>query len=303
MAAQAAAAHAFSSAPLKGKCVRLSGCRALGDTLATILEQRPANEITLLVFDFDKTLTNGFANPEATVEQRVRGGKHTADALRATKNTPGVERFVLTARPPTKNVLESVIIQLTGAMQLSDSFKTQPDPEDQMLLEFGALRATLAHSGTIYASGYDKPTGVSHIIVTSTCSPSQANHAENQPLAGETPAPVRVHFFDDSVSNAYRVATECVLPISAVAGMVAHEVPASWDHVQLTSYWWDLFSEEFEEQTIAPGKPDMDSPYLHAQANGEVRAGPPFMYASALKAYGLSEAEAATRAQKYMPAA
>lgn len=74
-------------------------------------------------------------------------------------------------------------------------------------------------------------------------------------------------------------------------------VPSEW-RVQLTSYWWDLHKEEFEERTIAPARADMDWAYIHA--SGESRAGPPFMYASALAAYGLEEAEAAARAERYL---
>ena len=74
-------------------------------------------------------------------------------------------------------------------------------------------------------------------------------------------------------------------------------VPEGWD-VQLTSYWWDLFQEEFEEQTIARAvNIDMDSPYIHA--SGESRVGPPFMYAKALEAYSVAEADATSRAARY----
>ena len=64
--------QAFSSPPLAAQCVRLSGSRALGDTIASIVAQRQPEEVTLLVFDFDKTLTNGHASPTSSLEQRVR---------------------------------------------------------------------------------------------------------------------------------------------------------------------------------------------------------------------------------------
>jgi len=314
-AAENAASTAFSvAAALPGKCVHLSGAKALGDTIASIVAQRPPDELTLLVFDFDKTLTNGYASPDATIEKRVRGAKHTTDALRATLSTWGVQRLVLTARPPSRSTLEAIIVQLTGAMELGDCFDTTASPAEQEPLEYGASRVKLAHSASLYASGYEKPTGVSHIVLGAcqaalgavppaferTSFPTAAAFEEwraSQPssLAARPSPKVAVHFFDDSVANAHRVATEVVLPSAAVPGMVA-EAPSEW-RVSLTSYWWDLHQEEFEEHSIAPGRPDSDFAYVHA--SGESKAGPPFLYQAALSAYGLSEADASARAQRY----
>ena len=120
------------------------------------MAQRRPDEITLLVFDFDKTLTNGFADPDAPIEGRVSGGSHPADALRTTLSTWGMQRIILTARPPSKSTVESVLLQLTGAMQLGDCFVSAPSSkhiyEQLAPFAFGSNRATLAHAADVYAS-------------------------------------------------------------------------------------------------------------------------------------------------------
>ena len=208
--------QAFSSPPLAAQCVRLSGSRALGDTISSIVAQRQPEEVTLLVFDFDKTLTNGHASPTSSLEQRVRGGTHTIEALRKTLATPGILRKVLTARPPTKSSVESVVLQLIGSMQLGEFFATEASAEECAPFEYGSCGA---------------------MIVLDTCTVAAA--IANTKVEQRACPPIRVHFFDDSVSNAYRVSSETVLATGAVPGMVG-ALPPQWD-VQLTVYWWDLY--------------------------------------------------------------
>ena len=57
------------------------------------------------------------------------------------------------------------------------------------------------------------------------------------------------------------------------------------------------YVEEFEEQSISPASPDAD--FALAHVSGERRVGPPFMYQSAVSAFGLSETDAAARAPRY----
>ena len=228
--------QAFSSPPLAAQCVRLSGSRALGDTIASIVAQRQPEEVTLLVFDFDKTLTNGHASPTSSLEQRVRGGTHTIEALRETLATPGILRKVLTARPPTKSSVESVALQLNGSMQLGEFFATEASAEECAPFEYGSCGAMIAHAADVYASGYDKPSGISALVLD-TCTVAAAR--ANTKVEERACPPIRVHFFDDSVSNAYRVSSETVLATGAVPGMVG-ALPPQWD-VPLTVYWWDLY--------------------------------------------------------------
>ena len=56
---------------------RLSGWAGLGTFLVEACSSLPADAVPLFAFDFDKTLTNGFAPPGACLEARVRGGAHT----------------------------------------------------------------------------------------------------------------------------------------------------------------------------------------------------------------------------------
>ncbi len=288
--------QAFCLPPLPAERRRLSGSKALGDTIRRILDERQPDEVTLLVFDFDKTLTNGYATPTtSSVDQRVRGGMHTIEALRATLATPGVRRKVLTARPPTKSSVESVVLQLTGSMQLGEYFATDAPAEERAPFEYGAGGAMIAHAADVYASGYDKPSGISALVLDVVV-PGRV-HVQADAKVDERPCPpIRVHFFDDSVANAYRVSTETVLPTGAVEDMVG-ATPATWD-VKLTAYWWDLYAEEFEEHSISPATPDAD--FALAPADGGRLPRPPFLYQTALSAFEVYEEEAAKRAPHYI---
>ena len=102
---------------VQGACKRLSGSTALGDRVAAILHGRDADELTLMVFDFDKTLTTGFSGPGTTPLQRVRGGQHTIDGLRKAA-AAGVAMRICTARSATKRTLETLVTQLDRRMGL-----------------------------------------------------------------------------------------------------------------------------------------------------------------------------------------
>jgi hypothetical protein len=94
--------------------MQLKSMRGPG-ALAVLIDQviaYPGRKV--MVFDFDRTLTNGFATPGDTlVSHGVRGGQETVDALVRAK-AAGVELFIVTARKSTVLVLEQVLAQLKG---------------------------------------------------------------------------------------------------------------------------------------------------------------------------------------------
>ena len=77
---------------------RLSGAAALGGFLRAACASLPEGAVPLFAFDFDRTLTNGFAAPGATLDARIRGGRHTLEGLAATAALPRGRRCIVTAR-------------------------------------------------------------------------------------------------------------------------------------------------------------------------------------------------------------
>lgn len=62
----------------------------------------------ICIFDFDRTLTNGTSfESGASLDRRVRGGKHTLTALEKLSQS-GAHFYIVTARSPRKLVINQI---------------------------------------------------------------------------------------------------------------------------------------------------------------------------------------------------
>jgi len=188
------------------------GPSGLSDAIHSILERTTKESIsTILVFDFDRTLTNGFASPdkELPIEKRIRGGKLTLDALRKAKEHPLVQLFVITARSPSMLTIQ----QLEAAMQNCQAELAEifiPSTEKYHVEKVNGR--TLAWRGPIFAADYAKPIALQQILSTDKIKADK----------------VEVHFFDDFVMNAFDIG------VAEYGSHVTH----------VYSYWWDTYEEE-----------------------------------------------------------
>ena len=120
---------------------RLSGWAGLGTFLVEACSSLPVDAVALFAFDFDKTLTNGFAPPGACLEARVRGGAHTLDGLRATAAVPCSRRCIITARADetgrvSQGKLQQVVSQLHRAQpELLEFFEIPSDESCHRIVE------------------------------------------------------------------------------------------------------------------------------------------------------------------------
>ena len=196
---------------------RISGSDALATTVSAALESGPASH-TLLVFDFDRTLTNGISRPgdETETAKVVRGGEATVAALRRAHDA-GARLYVITARRPVRLSVEQLFASMDNAQSALSPFFPRGDCVE---FQFGSEHSSvpLARGGSVYASGYEKAAALAHIV-------------SEQKQEG-----LRVFFFDDSVVNSYVVGTSTAqhLAESGLASAVA----------ELRSYWWDSYEEE-----------------------------------------------------------
>jgi hypothetical protein len=196
---------------------RISGSDALATTVSAALESGPASH-TLLVFDFDRTLTNGISRPgdETETAKVVRGGEATVAALRRAHDA-GARLYVITARRPVRLSVEQLFASMDNAQSALSPFFPRGDCVE---FQFGSEQSSvpLARGGSVYASGYEKAAALAHIV-------------SEQKQEG-----LRVFFFDDSVVNSYVVGTSTAqhLAESGLASAVA----------ELRSYWWDSYEEE-----------------------------------------------------------
>ena len=167
---------------------RISGSDALATTVSAALESGPASH-TLLVFDFDRTLTNGISRPgdETETAKVVRGGEATVAALRRAHDA-GARLYVITARRPVRLSVEQLFASMDNAQSALSPFFPRGDCVE---FQFGSEHSSvpLARGGSVYASGYEKAAALAHIV-------------SEQKQEG-----LRVFFFDDSVVNSYVVGT------------------------------------------------------------------------------------------------
>jgi hypothetical protein len=228
------------------------------------LESGPASR-TLLVFDFDRTLTNGISRPgdEAETARVVRGGEATVAALRRAHEA-GAGLFIITARRPARLSVEQLFASMDNAQSaLSPFFPRGNCVEFQFGSEQGGV--PLARGGSVYASGYQKAAALAHIV-------------SEQKQEG-----LRVFFFDDSIVNSYVVGT------SAAHHMAGGELAPAV--AELTSYWWDSYEEE-----IGP------SPTMGLSSFGTTDSNYSDYMQHMLLAYGVTSAERDARIAAYRAA-
>jgi len=307
---------------------RLSGTRGLGTFLIETCASLPADAVALFAFDFDKTLTNGFAPPGARLEERIRGGAHTLAGLKATAGLPNALRCIVTARADetgrvSQGKLQQVLSQLSRAQpELLEYFELPSDESCHQIVELvpdpppsegpppmpsaaGASSARLwrwrdvprsSWGPGMYATllGDGQPVVLGGALFAAGYSKSLAllRACTAEPASR---APTHVFFIDDAPHNAYEV--HCQLP-GRLQEWLAHEVargvrdePGPVPVVR--SLWWDLYEEEFESKTIVPNTSGPDFAYLR---DGERRD---FLYGQALCHFGLGPLDMAERAQHY----
>ena len=201
---------------------RLSGAGALGDAVdaAMLSASSSSGRKTLLVFDFDRTLTNGISMPgETELSKLVRGGQHTVDALQRAK-LAGADMYIITARRPVCMTVEQIFASLDHAQSVLSPFFERGEPKRIM-----RGNVPLARGGHVYAADYQKAVALSHIIALR----SQESPEER----------CSVLFFDDSIVNAHVVANTTMGHLQAAG---TEDVVES-----LSVYWWDCFEEETGE--------------------------------------------------------
>jgi hypothetical protein len=254
--------HELPSKTLKTmELPRLSGSGGLAAAVNAALESGAASR-TLLVFDFDRTLTNGISRPGDETAKVVRGGEATVAALRRAHDA-GAGLFIVTARRPARLSVEQIFASLDNAQSALSPFFPRGDCVEFRFGNRGGV--PLARGGSVYASGYEKAAALAHIV-------------SEQKRAG-----LRVFFFDDSVVNSYVVAT------STAQHMAGGELAPAVS--ELTSYWWDSYDEE-----MGPGPSMGPSPLGTADSNY------PDHLRHMLLAYGVTAAERDARIAAYRAA-
>ena len=312
---------------------RLSGWAGLGTFLVEACSSLPVDAVALFAFDFDKTLTNGFAPPGACLEARVRGGAHTLDGLRATAAVPCSRRCIITARADetgrvSQGKLQQVVSQLHRAQpELLEFFEIPSDESCHRIVELvpgeasevasenapqGAPPTVGATPGLprmwrwrdvpraawgpgMYATlqGDGQPILVGGAVYAAGYSKSLA--LLRACIAESVAVPTHIFFVDDAPNNAYEVHRD--LP-GWLREWSADEASrgARQDLAAepvVRSLWWDLHEEEFESKSIAPTTSGADFAYLRDGADQG------FLYSSALRHFGLSESDIVERAEQY----
>jgi hypothetical protein len=239
---------------------RLTGAAGLATAVSTALASYPAESL-LLVFDFDRTLTNGFSAPgdEANVAKVVRGGAMTVAALRQAHDA-GAGLYIITARRPVRLSVEQLFASLDNAQSVLSPFFPRGDGPP---VEFQSGGVPLACGGHIYAADYEKANALAHIV-------------RERDQEG-----VRVLFFDDTVVNSFVVGT-------ATAKHLEHKSEGRGTMAELISYWWDSFEEE-----TGP------SPTMGMSSFGTADSNYAPYLRHMLAAYGISSAECDARIEVY----
>lgn len=213
--------------------LRIEQSSGMADAIESILKENEGSSHlshAAFIFDFDRTLTNGFCAPgqDVPLSRRVRGGQRTLEALSRLK-ARGAKLYVVTAREPRLAVLGQIYASFTatlGSVRELAEFFVDPDESEAEKQEFVVDGVPLARWGRVYAASYNKPKAVRHII--------DSNNFE------------QVYFFDDFAGNAYDV----------------------WAHLESVvalpvkrSYFWDTFHEEQQGEMAAISTTSSDFSY------------------------------------------
>lgn len=267
----------MDKAKVKSDRRRIEGLTGLQQAVEFIISQsdkdsgKSKKKKTLLIFDFDRTLTNGFATPgEQDVGKRVRGGQLTLDALAKASSVIPSPFYIVTARSPTQLVIEQLLASLSGAQKPLAPFfvdsntatiaaaattgvdtasdVTGKEDENGKSTTTASLSATATHpikitkhhgryiaiggpGGRLYASDMEKGTAVSHILSTLVEDASSKANEFEE---------VSVHFFDDNIINVHSVASM----FEEEGDWIGEKTGYHFD-LHVTCWWWDSFEEEF----------------------------------------------------------
>mmetsp|Transcript_40277 Transcript_40277/g.121310 ORF Transcript_40277/g.121310 Transcript_40277/m.121310 type:complete len:280 (-) Transcript_40277:1453-2292(-) len=204
----------------------LQGSAALAESIDNALSHgRIESTLTLFIFDFDRTLTNGFTRP-GSGGGGVRGGQKTIEALKRIRDASNARAFVLTAREPRPMVVEQLRASLRHAQAaLGEAFDCG---DDISVTSWKSIK--IAEAGDLFSCGYNKHVGINYIA-------SQRKRLSAGP--GKEQSTV-VHFYDDCIANAH-----------AVAAYFSQDEFHSAD-TKIISHFWDPFHEEFIERTMMP---------------------------------------------------
>ena len=304
---------------------RLSGVRGLGTFLLETCSMLPVDAVPLFAFDFDRTLTNGFAPPGAQLEARIRGGQHTLDGLHAVAALTNSRQCIITARTDetgrvSQGKLRQVVAQLAKSQhELLKCFDIPKDDSCNRIVELlpESTPESAAESPgvspvwkwrdvprALWGAGmYANLKGEGPIVFGRSVYVAGYNKSLALMLACGSEAtrpPTHIFFIDDAPNNAYDV--HCALPGllrrqqppfegGAGAANSREHTPAALPVVR--ALWWDLYEEEFETKTMSPQTSGPDFAYLRGGVQED------FIYGPALRHFGMSLAEIAQRAETY----
>lgn len=287
---------------------RVEGAGGLSDLLRA-LERRHSDDgpgSVALVFDFDRTLTNGFSAPSESSDcgdgvdgidySRFRGGKASYDAV---VQCP-FPKMVLTARPPTRSDVDTLascdrVVRAyaeAGALDVSGDIEVVDAPS---MNGSTATTVPIARKGSICAAGYDKSAALAYIA-----SQSWPN-AERLPLDFESPQGKDkfLYFIDDNVNNAYEadVCAEKLLVSCYRERMDRRHL----ESISIRGIWWDTYLEEFGcdggkdagTGTVAAIAPTMRPPAFGADFSLRDE------YLPALAHYGITDEDMDARVKRY----
>lgn len=238
----------------------------ISNSIISSSETKTKKKKYLLIFDFDRTLTNGFATPsETSINKRVRGGQTTIDAFNKISSLIPKPFYIVTARSPTVLVIEQLLASLSGPQQplspfflnvLSEditslsSLSSSSDNDSNNNIKFtkdpieiikhhGRYIAYGGPNGRLYASDMEKGTAISHILTRLKADENEKNDFDE----------VEIHFFDDNILNIHSVAS-----IFEEGGDWIGEKSGYYFDVSVNCWWWDSFEEEFgiDKPTMVP---------------------------------------------------
>ncbi|GBG23994.1 Actin-fragmin kinase [Hondaea fermentalgiana] len=261
----------LSSSPDNVMFQRIEGADGCG----AMLQALPVDEQLVVFFDFDRTLTNGFALPtETALEKRVRGGEATVRGL-ARLHLAQVPLFIVTARPPRELVVLQLAASLRGPQKEIGRFFLPTDAEvSAEEVSFGDVPLARATNARLYASDYQKSMAIAHAL-------DDLFPADEESRISK----VTVVFVDDVYMNAHDVGTG-----TAVALRDAGRTDLA-DAVSVRSVWWDTFLEETG-----------DAPSMGLVASDNIEKGYPAYSRSVLADFGLTPAEVDRRIEVYAAA-
>eukprot|EP00568_Trieres_chinensis_P011021 CAMPEP_0183292202 /NCGR_PEP_ID=MMETSP0160_2-20130417/1347_1 /TAXON_ID=2839 ORGANISM="Odontella Sinensis, Strain Grunow 1884" /NCGR_SAMPLE_ID=MMETSP0160_2 /ASSEMBLY_ACC=CAM_ASM_000250 /LENGTH=419 /DNA_ID=CAMNT_0025453123 /DNA_START=22 /DNA_END=1278 /DNA_ORIENTATION=- len=215
---------------------RIEGPSGLAQFIHSV-EQRHAKDEPgriILVFDYDRTLTNGFASPDTAPFDRLRGGRESFDAI----SSCPYRKFVLTARPASAATVTTMTEHCAVLRMYVDAGALDIEGEVEKLDVSGGqsgITARIIRRGSVYASDYNKGLALAQIVARAW--PELAAPESKQEKTYRFGRRF-VYFVDDNVNNSFEVDTTS-------HGVLLSEYGEEYRCVKVRGIWWDTFVEEF----------------------------------------------------------